>query len=96
MQRKFWGSLYTSSSLTTLPLIVVDSCFLAPQIHESFCPTNLQFLSLSNSGDTTLDISMKILVSPKKPFFGLLGPNPSSTLISQTNPYTIGPFGNIL
>ena len=50
------------SSLTILPLIIMDSCFLTPRTRESFCPTDLQFLSLSDSSDTTSDISMQILV----------------------------------
>ncbi len=38
---------------------------------------------------------MQILVLKTKPFVGLLGPNPGSVLVSQTNPYTTGPFGII-
>ena len=69
--KKFHGSLYISSSLTTL-----------------------QFLSLSDSSDTTSDISMQISVPTMEPFVGLLGPDPGSELISQTNPCTTSPFGN--
>jgi len=57
MQRKFHGSPYISSNLTTLPLITMDSFFRAPWTHESFCPTTLQFLSLRDSNDMTSYIS---------------------------------------
>jgi len=57
MQRKFHGFLYKSSAQTTLPSIFVDSYFPAPQTHESLCPTTLQFISLSDSNDTTSNIS---------------------------------------
>jgi len=96
MQRKFRGSPYTSSNLTTLPLTVVDSCFPMLRTRESFCPTTLQFLSLLDSNDTTSHISMQILVLAIEPFVGLLGPDPGSELISQTNLCTSGPFGNSL
>ena len=35
---------------------------------------------------------MQILVLATKPFVGLRGPDPGSTLVSQTNLYTTGPF----
>lgn len=35
---------------------------------------------------------MQILVSATEPFVGLRVPDPSLVLISQTNPYNIGPF----
>lgn len=80
MQRKFHGFPYISSNLTTLPLKIVDSCFPTPQTRESFCPTTLQFLSLSDSSDTTSDISMQIPVPTTESFVGLLGPDPGSEL----------------
>jgi hypothetical protein len=36
---------------------------------------------------------MQILVPATEPFVGLMGPDPGSELVSQTNPYTTGPFG---
>jgi len=57
MQRKFRGFLYISSTLTIVPLILADSYFPAPRTREYFCPTTLQFLSLSDSSDMTSDIS---------------------------------------
>ena len=96
MPRKFQGSLYISRSLTTLPLRVMDSYFLMLQTLESFFLTNLQFLSLSESSDTTSSISMQIPVTATEPFVGFSGPNPSSTLISKENPYTTSPFSNSL
>lgn len=57
MQRKFFGFPYISSALTIVPLIPADSYFLAPRTRESFHPTTLQFISLSDSNDTTLEIS---------------------------------------
>ena len=94
MQFFFCGSPYTSSNLTTLPLIVVGYYFPAPQTHEFFCLTNLQLLYLSDSSDTTSNISMQIPVLATEPFVGLLGPDPGLELTSQTNPYTTGPFSN--
>ena len=55
-QRKFRGFPYISSALTTIPLILVDSYFRVPRTRKYFCPTTLQFLSLSDSNDTTSDI----------------------------------------
>jgi len=36
---------------------------------------------------------MQIPIPETKPFFGLMGPDPGSALVSQENPYTTGPFG---
>ena len=36
---------------------------------------------------------MQILVPTMEPFVGLVGHDPGSTLVKQTNPYTTGPFG---
>jgi len=57
MQTKFCGYSYISSSLTTLPSILADSCFPTPWTCESFCLATLQFFSLSDSSNTTSDIS---------------------------------------
>jgi len=57
MQRKFHGFQYIIRNLTTLPLILTDSCFPAPQTREFFYPITLQFLSFSDFSDTTSDIS---------------------------------------
>ena len=57
MQRNFRGFLYISSALIIVPLILVDSYFPGPRTRESFFPTTLQFISLSDSSDTTSDIS---------------------------------------
>ena len=56
MQRKFHGFPYISSSLTTVPSVPTDSYFPALRTHEQVCPTTLQFLSLTDSSDTTSDI----------------------------------------
>ena len=56
MQRKFHGFPYISSALTTVPLILADSCFHTPRTRECSCPTTLQFLSLLDSNDMTSNI----------------------------------------
>lgn len=56
MQRKFHGFPYISSALSIVPLILMNSCLLASQTHEFFCPTTLQFISLLDSSDTTSNI----------------------------------------
>lgn len=94
MRRRFHGSLCTSSILTTLLLSVMDSCSPMLRTRELFYPTNLQFPSYLDSNDTTSEISMQILVSTTEPFVGLRGSDLGSELIGQTNPCTIGPFGN--
>jgi len=50
MQRKFHGFP------TTVPLILMNSCFPALRTCESFCLTTLQFLSSLDSSDTTSNI----------------------------------------
>ena len=56
MQRKSRGFPYTHSALIIVPLILVDSCFPAPQTHEFFYPTTFQFISWTDSSDTTSSI----------------------------------------
>ena len=73
MQRKFHGFSYISSNLNTLPLITTDSCFPASWTRESFCGTTLQFFSLSDSNDTTSDISYADLGPDKVTICWLIG-----------------------
>jgi len=56
MQRKIHGFLYISSTLTIVPLILMDSYFPTLRTHEYFFPTTLQFPSSSDSSDITSDI----------------------------------------
>lgn len=56
MQRKFCGFPYISSTLTIVPLILMDSYFPTPRTREFSYPTTLQFHSLLDSSDTTSDI----------------------------------------
>ena len=72
MQIKFRGFPNISSTLTTIPLILMDSCFPAPQTRESSNPTTLQFPSWSNLSDVTSHISLnQISVLEMEPFVGL-------------------------
>lgn len=80
MQRKIHGFPYISRNLTTLPLIITDSCFPTPRTRGAFCPTTLQFLSLLDSSDMTSDICMEIPVLTMEPLVGLEGPDPGLEL----------------
>ena len=76
MQRKFRGFFYISSNITTPPLIIVDSYFPALRTRESSSPTTLQFLSFSDSSDTTSDISYANLGLDNGTIFWLIGACP--------------------
>lgn len=73
MQRKFHGFPYISSALTTIPLIFANSYFLVPQIREFFYLASLQFLSLSDSNDMTLEISYADLDPGSRTIFWFVG-----------------------